>query len=214
MTDDDKRSFYALLKDVHSFYRADLTKFAAGIWWNALQNFELEAVNKAFSAHAADPSRGQFMPKPADLVRELQGTQTDRAALAWSKTMQAIERVGGYQSVAFDDPAIHAAIEDLGGWPAITATTYDELPHLERRFCAAYKAHQKAGSPHPPHLPGQAEIANRTAGRLVAPPVLIGDPEAAERVRLTGVHSPARITAQPVAGLLAGIIKKTEETEA
>lgn len=210
----DTKQKIATIAGAYAFYRLELSDTVLKAWLRLLAHFDAEQVAKAFDEHLLDPSAGQFVPKPADIVKHLQGTQTDRAALAWSKTLQAIERVGGHQSVAFDDPAIHTAIEDLGGWPAITATTYDELPHLERRFCTAYKAHQKAGTPHPPHLAGHAEIGNRTSGRRVAPPVLIGDPGAAERVRLAGSHSPARIGAQSVAGLLAGIPKKTEETQA
>jgi hypothetical protein len=53
------------------------------------------------------------MPKPADIVRNLQGTASDRSLIAWGKLLEAMRRVGAYRSVAFDDGAIHAAVEDM-----------------------------------------------------------------------------------------------------
>ena len=39
-------------------------------------------VGKALTAHATDPDHGQFAPKPADIVRKIQGTQADVIQLA------------------------------------------------------------------------------------------------------------------------------------
>lgn len=175
MTDDDKRALYGLLKNVHDFYRADLTPFAAQVWWNALQPYSLEQVQKAFTAHASDPKVGSFCPKPADLVRVLQGTHEDRALLAWGRVFDAIRRVGQYQSVAFGEPAVHAAIIDMGGWPKICASTEDELPFLQRRFCELHQAYtRRGGIDAPEYLPGLSAIANGGAGYAVKGPVPVG----------------------------------------
>ncbi len=112
----DMPAFQRLITDALAFYRQDLTPFAIGVWWQACEPFDMEQVMRALTAHATDPDRGHFPPKPADLIRVLRGTHGDRALMAWSKAYGAIGSVGGYTSVAFDDPAIHAAITDLGGW--------------------------------------------------------------------------------------------------
>ena len=184
-----------ILAGVYSFYRADLSEFHSKAWLRFLEAYPADQISKAFDLHLSDPSAGQYLPKPADIVKHLQGTQSDRAALAWSKVVQGIERVGGYQSVVFDEPAIHCAVEDLGGWPAVCGVTYDELPHLERRFCAAYRAHEKAKSPHPPRLAGIADRGNVIAQKRIAPPVLIGNPDAARAVMSGGNTAAVRITA-------------------
>lgn len=108
--------FSQLITDVLAFYRQDVSGFALQVWWQACANFELEQVTKALTAHAMDAERGQFAPKPADLVRQLAGTATDRAMLAWGKVHDAMGRVGAYQDVVFDDAVIHAVVEDLGGF--------------------------------------------------------------------------------------------------
>ena len=45
-----------------------------------------------------------------------------------------MQRVGAYQSVAFDDPVIHAVIEDLGGWTKLCRSDLKELSYMEHRF--------------------------------------------------------------------------------
>jgi hypothetical protein len=182
----DKAGFKDLMTGALAFYKQDVSTFSLSVWWQACEPFSLEQVTKAFTAHAIDAERGRFPPMPADIVKHLQGTQTDRGLMAWGKVLEGIQRVGAYQSVGFDDPAIHAAVEDLGGWGAVCRGTMAELPHLQRRFTESHRAYAgRQGFAFPAYLIGEHEASNRTAGRRQAPPVLIGDPaKAAEVVRL------------------------------
>ena len=186
MTNDDKREFWALLKGVHEFYKTDVSNFAAQVWWNACQGFSLEQVSKAFSAHLVDPKSGQFLPKPADIVKALSGTHEDRSLLAWGKVFDAMQRVGQYTSVAFDDQIIHAVISDLGGWPKLCAVTTDELPFVQKRFCDMHAAYGRSGGQmaYQRYLPGVHEVQNNALGygKRIAPPVLIGDAAKAQLV--------------------------------
>lgn len=183
MTADDKRQLYALLKNVHSFYKADLSTFAAQVWWSALQNYSIEQIQSAFTAHAVDPKEGRFMPKPADIVRVLQGTHEERALVAWGSVMQAMERHGSWSSVAFDDPVIHAVITDLGGWTTLCQTKYEELPFVQKRFCDAFRAYAVKGvQSYPPLLLGNADRENLRMGYPTTSPVLIGDASKAKLV--------------------------------
>lgn len=195
-----------LLAGVHAFYRVELTEFQAKAWLRVLDGFDVEQVTKAFDAHLVDPQAGQYPPKPADVIRQMHGTQTDRAALAWSKVLSAIQRVGGYSTVVFDEGVIHAAIDDLGGWPAVCATRIDELPFIERRFGQAYRAHLKAGSPYAPRLQGIHDQSNAVGGYAAQAPVLIGNPEQCRQVIASGsVTHRTQITVQQIAGLLPGV---------
>jgi hypothetical protein len=188
----DKPKLWKLITDVMAFYKQDVSQFALNVWWESCKGFALEQVSKAMNQHAMDPERGQFAPKPADIIRQLQGTRTDRSLTAWGKVMDAMQRVGAYQSVAFDDPVIHAVIEDLGGWVGLCRSDMDELSHTERRFCNSYRAYaaRPEGLEFPARLAGAHEIENRTAGRKVAPPVLIGNPEKAAEVLRLGSSGP------------------------
>lgn len=183
----DRTPFAELLTDALAFYGQTVSTFALGVWWSACQSFDLEQVRQALTAHAMDPERGHFAPKPADIVRQLQGTQTDRSLVAWGMVLESMQRVGAYSSVAFDDAAIHAAIDDLGGWPKICRETMDALPHLQRRFCESYRVYaRRPDLAYPPLLIGVHETENRLQGRAAAPAVLIGDPRRARLVMERG----------------------------
>ena len=98
MNASDKRAFKDLITQAMAFYRQDVSTFSLGVWWSACEAFSLEQVGKAFTAHATDAERGRFAPMPADIVKHLQGTQTDRSLMAWGKVLEGIQRVGAYQS--------------------------------------------------------------------------------------------------------------------
>ena len=183
----DKREFLKLLQGVYEFYgkRDTLTDFAAQVWWNACQSFEFEELSKAFSAHLVNAESGQYLPKPADIVRALQGTTTDRAAMAWGKVLEAASSVGAYTDVVFDDPAIHAAIEDMGGWPKICRTEQKDLSYAMHRFCEQHKAYTGRGQfEFPARLRGDrsADAEYEKKGLPLPKPKLIGNPERAMAV--------------------------------
>lgn len=204
MTTDDKRAFADLITQALAFYRQEVSTFTLSVWWQACQPFSLEQVQKAFTAHATDAERGRFPPMPADIVKHLQGTQTDRGLMAWGKVLEAIQRVGAYQSVAFDDPAIHAAIEDVGGWTTICRSEMSELPFLQRRFTEAHRAYcGRQAYPFPAYLIGESEAANRAAGKRVVPPVLIGNPQKAAEVVKLGATGPRTTITSGVQALAA-----------
>jgi hypothetical protein len=183
MSPTDRKAFAQLLSDAMAFYRQDVSDFTLGVWWEACKGFDLEQVSKALTAHALDPDRGQFAPKPADMVRVLAGTSTDRALLAWSAVHGAMSSAGAYASVDFRNAAIHAAIVDLGGWPMLCRSTLDELPHLQRRFCEAFRVYAKRPGEFeaPLYLAGDHEVENRAKGRAVAPPQLIAGSHVEQR---------------------------------
>lgn len=191
MTPQDKPAFAQLMTDAMAFYRQDVSTFALGVWWEACHGFSFEQVAKALTAHAMDPQHGRFAPKPADIVLQLQGTKTDRSRVAWGKVLDAMQRVGAYTSVVFDDGVIHAAIEDIGGWVEICRGEMANLPHVERRFCEAYRAYSGRGDlQFPAFLPGAHQLQNATKGHRSAPPVLIGNPQKAKEVARLGINTP------------------------
>ena len=191
MNQSEKAKFLEVLAGVHDFYGKELSKFSGMVWMQACETFDVQQVSKALSAHLMDPERGQYMPKPADIVRQLQGTHTDRALIAFGKVLDAAQRVGAYQSVVFDDGIIHAVVEDMGGWSKLCRSGTDELPFVQRRFCETYRAYAgRLGVQFPARLPGQFELENASKGRKVAPPMLIGNPERAAQVMAGGLSAP------------------------
>lgn len=175
MRHEELGAFTALLTDALAFYRQDVSEFVLSVWWQACSGYSLEQVRRALTAHAMDPERGRFAPMPADIVRALHGTQTDRSLLAWGKVLDAVKRIGAYESPDFGVDAIHCAIDDLGGWIKVCRSSVDELPHLQRRFCESFRAYSaRPDAIRKVTLIGEHEAVNRSLGRSVRAPVAIG----------------------------------------
>jgi hypothetical protein len=175
MKHEDKAEFLALLTGALSFYRQDVSEFAVSVWWEACKGYSIEQVRKALTAHAMDAERGRFPPMPADIVKALHGTQTDRSLVAWGRVNRAMSEVGMYQSPDFGDKATHSAIVDMGGWPALCQASMDELPFMQRRFCELYRAYTaRPEEAHAERLIGLHEQTNSGAGVLGSAPVQVG----------------------------------------
>lgn len=204
MIPNDREEFAHLIADALAFYGQEISQFGLSVWWQACQPFELVAVRRALGRHAMDPERGMFPPKPADVVRQLQGVPTDRAAKAWSAALDAASRVGSYTDVVFDDPIIHLVITDLGGWPEFCRTPNDRLSYTQHRFTEAYRAYVNRGDVDdwPPKLCGDRSPDETYAARGLSPPrpVLIGDAGRARRVLAEGAGGGRTIT--PLAALV------------
>jgi len=145
MDESYRKSLYDLVSDVYSFYRTDCTKFALSIWWEACKGFDFATVKDAFNRHAMNPDNGQFLPKPADIIKLIGGGTMDGALTAWSKVNKAIRTIGPYQSVVFDDPIIHKVISDMGGWIHFGEITEDELPFVAKEFENRYRGYRIRG---------------------------------------------------------------------
>ncbi len=172
----DIPEFHRLVSEVMAFYKQPVSDFALSVWWQACESYSFEQVSRALTAHAMDPDHGQFAPKPADIVRVLQGTHQDRSLVAWGRVYDAMQRVGAYSSVDFGDPAIHCAIEDMGGWPAMCRAETDKLGFLQKRFCDSVRAYSSRGEAvrDTPYLIGIHEANNRASGKPADAPVRLG----------------------------------------
>lgn len=198
MSEDQAGEFATLLSQVMKLHRQPVTPDVLDMWWEGLRGFSLDDVRRAFNAHTFDPERGQFPPKPADIVRALQGTRPDRAAVAWGKVFQAMGSVGAYRHVAFDDPIIHAAVQDMGGWPKLCRWPTDELSYAQTQFAKTYAALAERGiEGYPRVLQGDCSPDSEYIRKGLKPPapVLIGEPDECARVVAGGGEPRAKITA-------------------
>jgi len=186
MRDGEQTIFRELISQVLAFYGQKTSEFAVSVWWEACKPFALERVQLALSRHATDTERGQWCPKPADIIRQIQGTPVDRAARAWGLVMQACRHVGMYTDVVFDDPTIHAAIEDMGGWPLLCQTDEAKLSYAQHRFAENYSGyvHRNDLQRWPRQLCGlrSADDTYASVGMSPPKPTLIGNPEKAQQV--------------------------------
>lgn len=111
------------------------------LYWDLLSTFELDDVVRAVKAHLQNAEVGAFMPKPADIIKHIEGTSDSRSMQAWSKVVKAIRFIGPHQSICFDDPIVHSVLDDMGGWVKFGTVTDDEMPFLGNEFDKRYRGY-------------------------------------------------------------------------
>ena len=198
MTDQDFQRFAALWAQAWEVCGAGRmpTREAIVLAFDVLRDWPLEAIRQALIAHMRDPRAGAYPPKPADVIRHLEGGHEEereaRALVAWRRVMDTLASVGRYASVVFDDPAIHHAVEvAFGGWTKLADTPEDELRFRKRDFVRAYCAFRPR-SPYPARLVGEWEARASDGARWEV--AYIGDTERARAVEAHG-----RMGGEPVA---------------
>lgn len=202
----DSQAFAMLIAGVFAYHRQPCSDALVGMYWRGCQHWELEQVKKAIDALTRDPEAGKFPPKIGDLARILEGTATDRAALAWGKVHEAMSSVGAYTDVVFDDPAIHAAVDDCGGWPKLCRTELKDLSYLQHRFSEAHRAYVGRGTfDYPRRLMGDRSPDHdyERRGLPLPKPALIGNANRCREVYMGGgAAGKTPITFSTVAKLL------------
>jgi len=126
------------LAGIYSFYDRELSEFAAEVWAESLRGFDPVAVRAAFQRHLRDPERGQFLPKPTDIIRHLAGDPNDRALVAWGQVIGSFR--GGSRP---EDPIVTEAIDAMGGWSAIGQSRESENGWLQKRFVELYRTYAR-----------------------------------------------------------------------
>ena len=191
MIANDRIIFVELMVQIGELYKQPMQEILLEIYWRALQRFELAEIKRALQAHVNHPDIGQYMPKPADIVRQLEGSVQTQALRAWSTVVRTIREVGGYSSVVFDDPLIHAVITDMGGWTSLCQTLIKNLPFREQDFVVRYVGYMHC----PPHsypraLTGMLVEKNKPSASHRDTPVCIGEQHKAWEVYQKGDCSP------------------------
>lgn len=137
----DRERLLQTLAATYAYYERELTEFAVGLWLEDLDSHPIDEVCAAFVRHRRDPQRGQWLPKSADILRQLQGDSAERAVTAWTHLLAEIRRVGAYGRPEIDETT-REALATVGGWGAVCRADERELTWLQRRFAEAYGVHQ------------------------------------------------------------------------
>jgi hypothetical protein len=201
----EREAFSKMLIGVGQVYGKSISPLMVKLYWEILKQYDLASVVKAVEGHVKDADVGQFMPKPADLIRILKGDSQTQSLQAWTKVEQAIRLVGPYRSVAFDEPVIHAVLQEMGGWIRICQTSDKELPFMMKEFQNRYRGYRHGEvKSFPRHLAGISEHQNLIRGHSTEQIALIGNKEKAKDVMNGGVVTEKQFQVSNIAvGLLA-----------
>ena len=207
MTRDDYTDFAEAWFQVSEVYGRTPSDGAMDLMFNALQRFSLDDIKRALTAHVNDPQHGDFPPKPADVVRHIEGDTDSRSLSAWSKVEDAIRLVGPHQSLVFDDPRLMAVVQDMGGWIELCDVDDRELPFKRNEFTKRYQGYlQRPPEHYPARLIGIAEFANHEHPEFKPEPRLFGDHQQCLAVMERGEQ--AKRKSMPLGEALAGISER------
>lgn len=174
MTPSDAGMFATVLAELGEVYSEAVSPVRARLYFEALSDLTLDEV-RAAAVRVVKTSR--FFPKPAELLEAIQGSESDHAEQAWALVLRAMEQVGPYQSVDFDDEAIHECVRRIfGGWPDACLMELSDAPFRHAEFLKLYRAVRRRHLI-PKPIPGLLEMDNRAKGflRHIPEPVMLGD---------------------------------------
>jgi len=165
-----ERKVKALLAMCEMTAGPELSEEGLRMWLHLLKPYSAEDVERAVWACLR---KMHFRPAPADIIQEIEGSTKEKSLKAWHVALETLHRLGRYESVRFDDPAIHWAIDRMGGWARFGEWTEEERPFREKQFRELYEAY--SGEPVAEYLVGEAEAVNslNMLHEFILPPVLV-----------------------------------------
>lgn len=89
----ERVAFAEAMRDVAAYYDRKLPNPVLAMYWSGLSDLPLDAVKRALNRHVQDPQAGQFMPKIADIRRQVEAGRPDDGHVgpdeAWALAIQA-----------------------------------------------------------------------------------------------------------------------------
>jgi hypothetical protein len=189
MTDADKKEFLTLMMGVAENFTAQLSKPGIAMRFDALREYPIEQVRETCAA-IVRARKFLKMPTVAEFMEFLGGgSAEDIGAVEAAKVLHAVKSIGGYRSVAFDNPVTQAVVEyTFGGWVKLCGElTADTEKWFLKDFVKSYGAYSRQGIQHVGTLAGRTEIGNGARGLAhKAQVALVGDQQKALAIAQSG----------------------------
>lgn len=194
----DYEEFLKIIIGTGELYEKIPSANSLELYWDDLKELSLDELRRAITQCRRDPERGRFMPKPADILHFARPRRT--AVMIWAEVVRAMEKIGAYESVYFENGTITAVIKDLGGWPWICSQNLEE-PWTQKEFERRYEQYSLQGIALAEPIIGLHEAHNQAKGLLdwIRQPAIIGGrnqyilpepPPALRRLSLVGPRDP------------------------
>jgi hypothetical protein len=175
MDKDEFPQFAKMLDAVYALHGKSLTAEAKALFFRSMASFPLGMVRAAMDGHVRDSQRGQYPPKPADLMAQIEGSAADNgrpgAEEAWAIAVKACDES---ETVVMNDEIAEACgiakpIMDLGDEVGARMAFKEVYARLTKAAKGAPKWWPSIGSD--PHKRDAAMVEAKRAGLLPAPQV-------------------------------------------
>lgn len=135
MENKHKIAFAQLLTGLGEAFDKKISDTLFEVYWEALKDLSFEDFNRAANTLTMT---AKFFPKPVEFRELLLPDIAAQASLAYGKLEKTFTQAGIYKTVVFDDPVIHAVVENLGGWVNYCNLRDEELKWYRKDFEKKY----------------------------------------------------------------------------
>lgn len=160
MTENNREAFGRDMLMMASGYNAPMSDLRIELYFAALHDLDIAIVERAITVAV---NRCKFCPTIADLREVVDGSQTDRAELAWMTWKEAARKHGAYTSLDCADAAFAETILAVfTSWPAACSLDLsDEMWAAKRKeFERVYRVMERRELGGSRRLAGIAELQN------------------------------------------------------
>ena len=166
MNDQDKSRFKTALTMIANTYDVEFRNDKIVMWWKLFNRHDIDQFEAAVLAHITDPDEGMFNPKPAHIIKRMNGSSKqnkesteERAEIAWADIYGQIGRIGPYKAPNVADKQALAAVKGVGGWVYLCSLTTEELVWKKKEFVSLYDTYENTPLDRlPSSLPGLEDL--------------------------------------------------------
>jgi len=128
------------------------------MYWEMLKHLPDDTFDKAIKNALQEfiPTAACPFPLVAHILKYCGEAGESKAVNAISTLKRALKH-GPYQSICFEDSALHYTVESFGGWPALCNWTAKEWDINEGRIIETYRSALMGGRTGATHLAGLSE---------------------------------------------------------
>lgn len=174
MEDANKQDLGKMLVGIALTYGKEINNFMMVAFWEVLRPYTWPEVKNAFVTYLGDTECGQYMPKPADIKRIIEGSLRENALDALAELDHAIRCHGPYKSIQFQNPVITAVVKGMGGWSRFSRISDSEYEFLKKEFIERYIMYSKSPQPfHNTVLLGIEALSNSSLDVALPKPVFV-----------------------------------------
>lgn len=204
---EQKVEFSAVLAAALAVYSKSITAGMADLYFAALQQYDLQVVREGLTRHLQDALSGQYAPKPADIIRQIQASTHDgrpEGDEAWSIATTAIDESATAVLTDEIQAALCVAMPLVGMGDRVAA---------RKAFLDAYarlvKASREAGRAASWHVSLGYDVEGRSAAINSAARLgRISQEAAAHHLLQIGSDEKPTADGQAIAGLITGSAPK------
>lgn len=146
MTHQEKEFLFELIYAMSENFSAKLSETGVKLYVATLSQYTISEIRDA-ADKIIKQRKYSNMPTIGEFLEYIQGNTDEVVDLEVSKIIFAIQRIGPYKSVLFENGTTQAVVEEHGGWPALVneSEKYSNVSFFKKEIAKTYKRLAREG---------------------------------------------------------------------